>query len=351
MISIIVPFYCTKKEYFDKCMTSLLSDRDADIEVLIVDDGSSEEYKSSLLGYTEDRRVRVFFENHCGVSNARNVGIRESKGEWLMFVDSDDYLEEGFYKILNSMTWNTDADFFFFNGYGDRYGYSIKNKFFLKEDVDYGDTLEKKCMVMSSGLSLGRTPQHLKCFYTLGSPCSKLINANYIRKKNIVFDSGVTFAEDTLFSLSLIMNAEHIYYVDCYLYHYFLNAQSVTGKFRQGLSNEVDAFFEKVFSFMNKNGIRDKLEESYYIRAFLEAQRCIRQEFFHKDNPKKGIEKQREAREFLSKEPYNRALHADYPYLNEKACRIVSELYISGNFGVYMQMYGLMSKIRRVLHK
>ena len=87
MISIIVPHYCTKKEYFDRCMQSLLDDHDADIEVIVVDDGSPDLYLSNIAAFLGDGRVRVFYEEHKGVSNARNIGIREALGEWLMFVD------------------------------------------------------------------------------------------------------------------------------------------------------------------------------------------------------------------------------------------------------------------------
>lgn len=351
MISIIVPFYCTNKEYFDKCMTSLLADRDADIEVLVVDDGSPDEYKGYFSEYTADSRVRVFSEDHKGVSNARNVGIRESKGDWLMFVDSDDYLEKDYYKRLEPLTHNSDTDLFYFNGFADRNGLSVKNKFFVKENIDYAKSLEEKCKVMGSGLSLGRTPEYLRCFYTLGSPCSKLINTNFIRKNRIFFDPDVKFGEDTLFSLELILKADHIYYSDVYLYHYYMNTLSVTGKYREGLSDDVDFFFKKVSTFLDENGIRAELEESYHIRGFLEAQRCIRQEFYHKENPKSRKDRHKAAMSLIEREPYRTGLRARYPYMKTKASAVAAGLLRRGQFNAYMRMYDALAFVKRLAKK
>ncbi|WP_029201177.1 glycosyltransferase family 2 protein [Oribacterium sp. NK2B42] len=350
MISIIVPHYCTLREYFEKCMNSLLDDKDADIEVLIIDDGSPAEYIEYIQTYTEDKRVRVIYESHKGVSNARNIGIKEASGDWMMFVDADDYLEKGYYSILASLTVNTNADFIFFNGYGDKDGYQIPNRFYVCENVDYGETLERKCEVMGAGLSLGRTPVYRRCFFTLGSPYAKLIKTSYIRDQNITFDTSVRFAEDTLFSLNLIFNAHHIYYANYYLYHYYMNELSATGKYRKGLSADVDGFFIKTEAFIDERGLRSRLQESYYIRAFLEAQRCIRQEFYHKDNSDDYNQRHEATAKFLNQELYQKALKADYPYMRKKACKVASFLLKKRQYGMYIVMYKTLGIAKKLIH-
>jgi len=261
-----------------------------------------------------------------------------------MFVDSDDYLENSYYKILKPLTGNTDADFYFFNGYGDKNGYSIKNKFFLSENVDYAATNKEKCKVMGAGLSLGRTPQYLRCFYTLGSPCSKLIRKTYITSCNILFDENLKFAEDTLFSLNLIINANHIYYADAYLYHYFMNGQSVTGKYREGLSDDVDSFLIAVAAFIEHNNLKEELEEPYLIRAFLEAQRCLRQEFcYGGKSDKANIER---AKTFLDREPYYSGIRSKYTYMKRRECRVASFLLRNKMISEYMLLYKVLSMIK-----
>lgn len=347
MITIIVPYYCTKKEYYDACMKSLLKDKNADIEVLVVDDGSPSEYEEIITAFSEDHRVRILHESHKGVSNARNRGINEAAGEWLMFVDSDDYLEDDYYDALQKRIQNTDADFVFFNGFGEKDGQSIKNRYFTKENIDYGASVESKCQLIGSGLSLGRTPEVLRCWYTLGSPYSKLIRTAFLKESGVRFDTGVAFAEDTVFSFNLILKAEHIYYFDEYLYHYFLNAESVTGKYRKDLHRDMGVFFEKMWGLISSNGLKSNLEESYYIRAFLEAQRCIRQEFFHKQNPDPYRLRRAKTSAFIKSEPFRHALHCSYPYLRTFPCQMARMLLVNGWFNTYMLLYEGLAQVKK----
>lgn len=344
MISIIVPFYCTRKEYFDRCMISLLADKDANIEVLLVDDGSTDEYKRYFSEYTLDRRVRILYENHKGVSNARNVGIQEAKGEWLMFVDSDDYLETGYAAVLSNFIEDTDADIILFNGFGDRYGKIIKNKYFIQETLDYGKTVDRKCLVAGAGLSLGRTPDYYRCFYTLGAPYSKLINTSFLKQNGIKFDTNVKFAEDTLFSMNLFMKAEHIYYSDVYLYHYYMNEDSVTGKYRRGLSEEMEVFFSKARDFIEVNNLWEHLKESYYIRAFLEIQRCIRQEYCHKQNEDKN--RYEKAKELIKQEPYHSGINSRYQYMRRWDSRLAAFMLKHGLIRSYVNTYNVLLWMR-----
>lgn len=351
MISIIVPHYCTEKTSFSRCMHSLLMDKNADIEVIVVDDGSPDEFLSDIQSYTSDRRVRILFETHKGVSHARNIGIGEAKGDWLMFVDSDDYLEKDYYSKLKQISKETDADILFFNGYGVKKGEAYKNHYFISENVDYGTNLQSKCNVIGAGLSLGRTPEYFRCLYTLGSPCSKLIRNDYIKKHHILFAEDVKFAEDSLFSMNLIYNADHIYYADVYLYYYFINDLSATGKYRKGLSKDMDLFFQKAKEFIDNHDLNDYLDEPYYIRAFLETQRCIRQEFFHKKNVDHYKKRKLAAKQFLEQEPYYSALRKEYSYIQSFSCRIAAALLRAGCFELYMMMYNGMTKAKEMLRK
>ena len=348
MISIIVPHYSTKKEFFEKCMQSLLCDPKADIEVLVVDDGSSEEFLKSLNIYTSDTRVRIIKESHLGVSHARNVGIEEAKGEWLMFVDSDDYLEEDYYSILNEAKENLDTDFILFNGYGIIGKNRVKNMYFLKEMKDYAENIKEKSNLMESALSLGQVPISMKCYFSLGSPCAKLINTKFLKSSKVRFCEGIRFAEDTLFSMNLILAASHIFYIDKYIYNYYMNEKSATGKYRIGLSNDMNAFFRAVDYFINENNLGKYLEEAYFVRAFYEVQRCIRQEFYHKDNDNHKESRYRDATRFIQSEPYRTAIEKKYPYMRTFKNRVISKILRYGCFDTYVMLYKIWNKIKLI---
>lgn len=96
-ISIIVPVYNTEP-YIARCLDSILSQSFTDFELLLIDDGSTDGSTAICDSYaTKDNRVRVFHKENGGVSSARNLGLDEAKGEWITFVDSDDWVEQGYF--------------------------------------------------------------------------------------------------------------------------------------------------------------------------------------------------------------------------------------------------------------
>ena len=100
LISVIVPVY-NIKEYLDRCVRSIMNQTYQNLEILLVDDGSTDgsgELCEKLA--KEDTRIRVFHKKNGGSSSARNLGIREAKGEYLGFIDSDDYIEPDMYELL-----------------------------------------------------------------------------------------------------------------------------------------------------------------------------------------------------------------------------------------------------------
>ena len=104
MISIIVPVYNVNK-YLGKCLDSLLAQTERDIEILLIDDGSTDDSGRICDEYSNlDQRVRVFHTKNQGVSAARNRGLSESKGDYIGFVDSDDWVEPTMYEqMLNAL--------------------------------------------------------------------------------------------------------------------------------------------------------------------------------------------------------------------------------------------------------
>ena len=96
MITVIVPVYKAEK-YVLRCVDSILAQTFTDFEVLLIDDGSPDRSGEICEEYAQkDARVRVFHKDNAGVSSARNLGLDNAKGEWVTFVDSDDWVHEDF---------------------------------------------------------------------------------------------------------------------------------------------------------------------------------------------------------------------------------------------------------------
>ena len=95
-ISVIVPVYNTEK-FLQRCIDSVLAQTYQDFELLLIDDGSKDSSDTICDEYAaQDTRVKVFHKENGGVSSARNVGLDNARGEWITFVDSDDYIEENY---------------------------------------------------------------------------------------------------------------------------------------------------------------------------------------------------------------------------------------------------------------
>lgn len=110
MISIIVPVYKVEP-YLRQCVDSILGQTYRDIEVLLIDDGSPDRCGEICDEYgAKDQRVRVFHTENRGLSAARNLGLREAKGEYIGFVDSDDWIEPDMYEVLLRRMQETGAD-------------------------------------------------------------------------------------------------------------------------------------------------------------------------------------------------------------------------------------------------
>ena len=102
MISIIIPVY-NAASYLDKCIESILHQKYKDFELLLINDGSTDNSGDICDAFAlKDNRISVFHQQNQGVSAARNLGIEQAKGEWLQFIDSDDWIENDF--LLNNVS-------------------------------------------------------------------------------------------------------------------------------------------------------------------------------------------------------------------------------------------------------
>ena len=110
MISVVVPVYKVEI-YLDKCIQSVLNQTFRDFELILVDDGSPDRCGEICDQWAEkDHRIRVIHKSNGGLSDARNAGISQAKGEWLSFVDSDDWIAEDMLETLYRLAIDHDAE-------------------------------------------------------------------------------------------------------------------------------------------------------------------------------------------------------------------------------------------------
>ena len=116
MISVIIPVY-NVGDYINKCLASLAEQTMDDCEFIVIDDGSTDNSRIIIDEYCKDPRFHCFHTNNRGLSAARNLGIEKAHGEWLMFVDGDDWVEPDFCRAPYRAAMDYEADLIIFQSF------------------------------------------------------------------------------------------------------------------------------------------------------------------------------------------------------------------------------------------
>ena len=109
MVSVVVPVY-NVGPYLRRCLDSIVGQTYADLEILLIDDGSTDESGAICDEYAQDERVRVFHTENRGAARARNLGLSEAKGTYVIFLDSDDYFDSRLTETMVGTVERTGAD-------------------------------------------------------------------------------------------------------------------------------------------------------------------------------------------------------------------------------------------------
>ena len=214
LVSIIVPAF-NSESYIRQTSETLLSQKHKDIEVILIDDGSTDSTLEAMEEISKsDSRVRVLHVSNGGVSSARNLGISVATGEWMMFVDSDDQLEDSCVSSLLAAAIADHADFAVCGmtfDYLDSRGKSTRSEVYSSG----------KSYTLMNGVSDNRTLfEHLYSSNYLQSSCAKLYSSNFIRSYNLKFDSDLSSFEDYSFILNCLRFANTITVCPESFYHY-----------------------------------------------------------------------------------------------------------------------------------
>lgn len=227
MLSIIIPVYNTEK-YLEKCVDSVLTQTYTDFEIILVDDGSKD--KSSIICdkySSKDARVRVVHKTNGGVSSARNTGLDICRGEYVMFVDSDDWLDPDFCEKLMSKAEGADLV---------AGGYTMVDKSGKSEYA-----LKNRTIIFPEQLGTNFDELYQKNFFN--APFSKIYKRDLIVNQR--FNTSVALGEDFLFNLEYLKKCLMIKVFDTVGYVYnCLNTDAATKKLRENDIEQVVVLYK-----------------------------------------------------------------------------------------------------------
>lgn len=206
MISVIIPVYNTAK-YLDRCVQSVIDQLYQDWECILVDDGSLDDSGQLCDKWAvHDSRIKVIHQKNQGVSVARNHGIEASIGEYIAFIDSDDWVEENYLSGLVENVRETEL---------------VVSGIFREK---LGESIDVICPPSSDIFELNSEGAHffvlLNQYCLLYAPYNKLYKADIIKENNISFPVGCSYGEDLLFNFQYLEYVERISMVSMPSYHY-----------------------------------------------------------------------------------------------------------------------------------
>ncbi|MDE4078787.1 glycosyltransferase family 2 protein [Methanosphaera sp. Vir-13MRS] len=260
-ISVIIPIFNTRK-FLNKCLDSLLNQSLTDIEIICVDDGSTDNSLKILKSYAnKDDRVKVLTRENNGAGAARNLGLKYVNGKYILFVDSDDWFEEDGLKLLYDKAEQLNVDLLLFDSIEHKINNQVtERKYFNKNEDDFSNLVfdyhyKNNKLVMNS-------------FFV---PWTKLYKTKFLLDKNIKF-SEIPIFEDMFFNVAVTTLASKIAYYPKILYHYNrLNSSSITSDIKYGAKALIiTGVYKNIENFLRKNNFYEELEPNYILSKIKE---------------------------------------------------------------------------------
>lgn len=247
LFSIIIPVY-NNEQYLERAINSVLSQTYRNFELIIINDGSTDSSKQIVenLEKNEHRITLVSTENQ-GVSSARNLGIKLSRGEYILFLDSDDYIDSSTLSIGLQIINTHNPDLIAFD-FKEKYSkHEYKNTYNIRDGLYDTNDIKNELL------------PNLLTDYSLENYLPKQIWSSFIKKSiidshNIKFENNLKVAEDYLFMNRVYLSIKSFYYIKgAHLYSYCQNSSSVTQNRVSNIWEQLKLYTTKSYSYLNSN--------------------------------------------------------------------------------------------------
>ena len=271
LISVIIPVYKVEK-YLKKCVDSVINQTYDNLEIILVDDGSPDNCPKMCDEYAKkDKRIKVIHKENGGVGSARNKGIEKSTGDYITFVDSDDWIEKEFIHEMLDIANKYKVDYVTCGYYR---VYESKKEIIngnLEEIVIDSKEYVNKLLNVQNGY---------------GFVHMKLIKKTKI--SNLRFEEKLVVGEDALFNIQLCKNIDRIVIYKKPLYNYYFNANSVVRKYNNEYCNNYLKSMIYMSKYIRKNyKAENVIQNLYNYIAYHVLLICVNY-CYHPDNPNKG---------------------------------------------------------------
>lgn len=321
--SVIIPVYNSEK-CLNRCVDSLLSQKFSDYEIILVNDGSTDDSLKLCEGYSKKyENIKTINKENNGASSARNAGLDVAKGDFILFVDSDDYVKSDYFEKLSTLDCKERLIVFTYS--------------FVKET---GETIRKIPKELTdAGADFFSKTKFLVLSRTINSPCAKIFDRNIIEKYCLRFDERMPVAEDFNFCLAYLMkcNDAEIHNSSIYCYD-VTDKNSLTRSKKEGLIDIYPIVFDEAYKTIKASPFTvEQKQELYCIWDKLHVDSfgtCVMEELKETERPTKETKKV--IKELCKK------FYSEYPggYGYQNAVHRIMRLCIKHSFGTALYILG-----------
>lgn len=275
MFSIIIPMYNSEK-FIDRAIQSLLNQTYKNFEIILVNDCSTDQTLLVCEKYIKSNIKLLDLDKNLGVSNARNIGLQNAKGEYVLFLDSDDWLDRNTLYLLNENIKNSDM--------------LVYGVVYNRNDKQVAQPLPTIGKFSVTNLfSMESTLFDVSILHWV---TNKVFNLSIIRKNNLLFDQTLKMGEDLDFCMKYLEKIKFITVLDKYLYYYDrTNNKSLTNSNIKSLPERTKINNDNIKSFLERNNIDIDAFNSYKKEQFKYVESKINNSTFTKQEKDELISK------------------------------------------------------------
>lgn len=282
-VSIIVPIYNVEK-YLNRCIESIINQTYKNLEIILINDGSTDSSQQICNTYKDrDERIKVINKENSGVSATRNIGLYNATGQWIVFIDSDDWIENDMIEKLLNVAHNENAEIVQCNSY-----YAYEKEIIKRAEIMPNYQVRKDIENIKLDIISPKYDEMENNTYTraIRAVHGKIFKSEVL--KNEKFIENIFIFEDGIFLLSILDNVKTYILINEYLYYYRVTENSITKKFSNEYLNQIEQIMKNIRDYVVKQKDKEKFEKMYNVMYFELISSSMTRYFFNKDNKKKN---------------------------------------------------------------
>jgi len=300
-VSFILPVYNIEEEYLLKSIRSILGQTVTNIEVILIDDGSQGSCGIVCDSFARlDKRVISIHQDNRGVAASRNVGLDHASGEWICFVDPDDWVELTLVEKLLPVLDDTETDLICFDYIEDSLSRSDSHHLGFDKGLLTSDQLNKFRVSVLHKLKVDNNFVN----YLSEVLWNKMYKHSYIKEHYIRFVEKLKRGEDRVFNMMLLADVDKIVYVNECLYHYRITDNSTVNAFNPRIIEYGEAAIGTMLNWTWNNQVYDIYANELNVYICNRFYMYLRLYFINDQSTYKAWEVHREIRRMINREPY-----------------------------------------------